>query len=539
MWGVIFRKIQTTVFGGALIVSGSWVVSKFLGLLQIRFINTTFTPAGADSVYAAFAIPDLIYGTLVLGSLLSAFMPVFMEHMNTNKDEAFGISRSVMNAIIVVFALFGVLILVLAPVLVHLLVGDKMDAAAQSVTATLMRILSMNMLLFALANVFAGVLQSYKRFLAVSIAPILYKLSIVLSIVIFGQKHGPQTVAYGAVAGAFVYLVLQVTAAYRAGWRLRTPVGWRHHAVQKIGRLLLPRTVGQSVTQLDQFVNVPIATRLGEGQLTIFRMANDIQDAPVNIIGLSMATVAFPHFVEQLSQGKKQEFIDHFSRIVRQVLFLIVPLTILIIQLRAQIVRVFYGAPNISWTTTIATAQTLGYFALSFVAQSLIPILARSFYAMKDTKTPVRITIIAVGLDIVGSIILGFAMGVEGLALSYSISSLINAGALLVILHRRLGDLREADIIRSVGRIAGVTVLMAITVQMTKQLLVSFGISLDYALGVLIQLLVAGFVGVISYMVFATLLRIEEATSITGAIQRAWATIRNGAKPPTHGPVAN
>lgn len=524
----LLQKIQRTVFGGALIVSGSWIISKILGLLKQRLIFTTFGPGGADSVYAAFAIPDLIYGTLVLGSLLSAFMPVFMATWQRDQQEAWGISRSVMKILAVVFFICGVIILLAAPLLVGILVGPNMDPSDQHTTIVLMRLLSMNMLLFAVSNVLAGVLQSFKRFLAVSLAPIAYNAGIVASIMLFGRSLGPVSVAYGAIGGAMLHVAMQAVAAWQAGWRFGPSLSWRHSGVLRIGRLLLPRTVGQSITQLAQFVNVPIATRLGQGQLAIFRMANDIQDAPTNIVGLSMATVAFPTFVELLSSNRRAEFIQHFSKIVRQVLFLIIPLTVLIIQLRAQIVRVLYGAPNVSWEVTIDTAQTLGYFALSFVAQSLIPILARSFYAMQDTRTPVRITIGAVGLGIVGSVWLGFAMGVEGLALSYSISSFLNAAALLVILHHRLGNLDDTTILNAVFRITGVTILMALTVQFSKVAVESLGVSLQYGYGVLVQGLVAGLVGVLSYIIFSMLFKVEEVGAVAAGVRRVLGALRNG-----------
>jgi len=526
MWSRILGKIQTTVFGGALVVSTSWMVSKLLGLVKLRLINTTFGPGGADSIFAAFAIPDLIYGTLVLGSLLSAFMPVFMESWQKDKAEAWRISRSVLNFLALAFLIFGLFLLFGASPIVKLLVGRNFGAEHQILTTQLLQLLSMNMLMFSLSNVFAGVLQSFKRFLAVSVAPIIYNLGIIAGILCLAPKYGAAGVAYGAIAGAFLHLLVQFSAAWRVGWRFGPVSSWRHPQVKKIGRLILPRTIGQSITQIDQFVNVPIATRIGVGQLAIFRMANDVQDAPVNIVGLSMATVAFPVFVELLAQGKKEEFIAHFSKIVRQVLFVIIPLTILIIQLRAQIVRIFFGASNVSWAVTIATAQTLGFFALSFVAQSLIPILARSFYAMHDTKTPVKITIVAVVLDIIGSIVLGFTMGVQGLALSYSISNLVNAVALTVILHHRVGHLDEAKIIGSTIKIVAVTVMMAISVQGMKLLLDTFGVDLHYFAGVFAQAVVAGLTGVAAYIVFAMLFNLEAAVMLQNGIKRMWQNIR-------------
>jgi len=520
MWRDFYQRLQRSLFGGALIVSSSWVISKLLGLIKQRLILTTFGPEKADTVFAAFAIPDLIYGTLVLGSLLTAFMPVFMGLWQAEKERAWELSRSILNVLTIVFVVLGVVLFAAATPIVSALVGRDFDQASQETIAHLMRLLSLNMLLFALSNVFAGILQSFRQFVAVSIAPIVYNLSVIAGLVFFAPTAGPAGVAYGAIIGAALHLVIQTIAAWRVGWRPGKALAWGHSDVRKVWKLLLPRTVGQSVTQIDQFVNVPIATRLGPGQLSIFRSANDIQDAPINIIGLSMATVAFPVFIELLNQGKKQEFIEHFSRIVRQILFLIIPLTVIIIQLRAQIVRLFFGAPTISWEVTIATAQTLGFFALSFFAQALIPLLARSFYALKDTITPVKITVFAVVLDIIGSVLLGPRMGVEGLALAYSISTIVNVSLLFIVLHRRLGMLDDGRIVQSVARIVGVTMLMAIAVQFAKVATVSLGFTLDRAYGVLVQAGVASIVAVLSYGIFSLMFKVEEASLLVRAVEK-------------------
>jgi len=532
MWSRLWQKLQTTVFGGAVIISTTWVVSKLLGLLRERLIADKFGTSGADPIYAAFTIPDFLYGTLVLGSFLSAFMPVFIAYRLKDRQEAWAISRTILTILAIVFFGLGLLLLIGANPIIDLLVGDKFSAEVQAQSATLMRIMSMNMLLFAVSNVFAGVLQSIRRFLAVSMAPILNNFGAVFGLVVLVPIMGIYGVAWGAVVGAACHLLIQVMAAWRAGWRWGAMVPWGHPGVRKIGALLLPRTIGQSVTQIDQLVNVPIATRLGPSNLTIFRRANILQDFPLSIIGVSLATVAFPVFVELLSQNKKEEFIKHFSSIVRQILFLIIPISVLFLQLRAQFVRVIFGASGVSWPDTIATAQTLGFFALSFFAQSLIPILARSFYAMQDTKTPVKITTVAIGLDIIGSIILGFSMGVQGIALSFTISSIINASWLFLALHRRVGNLDEDRITRSVMRVIGITVLMALTVQATKYFLVSFGLDLTIAVGVLAQALIAGLVGLLAYLLFAVLFRLDEASIITNTIGKFWGGLRNNNQNP-------
>lgn len=528
MWSKLWTKLHTTIFGGAIIVSSSWIISKILGFYREWLIARNFGTAGADPIYAAFTIPDFIYGTLILGSLLTAFIPVFLAYRQKNEDEAWRIARSILNIVAVTFLFLGIALFVFADPIIDLLVGDKFSQAMQLQSAHLMRIMSLNMLLFAVSNVFAGVLQASKQFLAVSVAPIMNNFGAIVGLLILVPYLGAAGVAWGAVIGAGLHCGIQAVAAWRVGWRFGPSAGLRHPGVRQIGRLLLPRTIGQSVTQIDQLVNVPIATRLGPSNLTIFRRANILQDFPSSIIGVSLATVAFPTFVELLTAGKRDEFIKHFSQIVRQILFIIIPLTVLFVQLRAQYVRLAFGTGGVTWTDTIATAQTLGFFALSFFAQALIPVLARSFYAMQDTVTPVRITMVAVVLDIIGSIVLGMKMGVTGLALSFTISSIINAGWLFIALHRRVGNLDEDTIIRSTLKIIAVTIVMAIAVQVVKPITVSFGFNLDRAVGVLVQAIVGSIVGVVVYIAFAGLFKLDEASLITRGIDKFFNLGRNG-----------
>lgn len=528
MWRAIWVKLQTTIFGGAIIVSSSWIVSKILGFFREWLIAHYFGTAGADPIYAAFTIPDFIYGTLILGSLLTAFIPVFMAYRQQDENEAWRIARSIMKIIVVVFLSLGLVLLIFANPIIHLLVGDKFSLAARQESAYLMRIMSMNMLLFAMSNIFAGVLQASKQFLAVSIAPIMNNLGAIFGLMVLTPTLGVAGVAWGAVIGAALHCGIQAVAAWRVGWRFGPSADRGHPGVRQIGKLLIPRTIGQSVTQIDQLVNVPIATRLGTSNLTIFRRANILQDFPSSIVGVSLATVAFPTFVELLSRGKNEEFVNHFSQIIRQILFIIIPLTVLFVQLRSQYVRLAFGTGGVSWTDTISTAQTLGFFALSFFAQAMIPVLARSFYAMQDTVTPVRITAVAVGLDVIGSIVLGFKMGVTGLALSFTISSIINAGWLFIALHRKVGYLDEDAIFMSTMKIIGVTIVMAIAVQAVKPVTISFGFTLVRGVGVLVQALVGSAVGLIVYTTLAGLFKLEEASLITRALNRFFRPGHNG-----------
>ncbi len=534
-----WRKLQTSVTGGAIIVSGSWFLSKLLGFFRERLILARFGASPETDAYnAAFGIPDFIYGTLILGSLLSVFIPVFI-HFREQKgqEEAHAIANSILNVIIIVFLACGFVLFAFAPLLVGL-IAPGFDAQRTDLAIVMTRIISINILLFGISNVLSGILNASKRFVAFSIAPILYNAGILFGILFLVPTLGIKGVAIGAVIGAVLHVAVQVPSVIGTGFRYRWALALKHPGVREIGRLILPRAFGQSVTQIDQLVNIIIGSTLVVGSVTVFKAANNVQDLPITLIGVSLATVVFPVFAEALARNDRACFVAHFSRVVRQILFMVIPISVLFLILRAQIVRVVYGAGLFDWDATIQTANTLGFFVLSFFAQSLIPVLARSFYAMKDTSTPVKITVIAVVLDIVGSFALarGFSigafhfagLGVRGLALSYSISSIIGTLLMYLVLRLRIGDLDDERVIRTIVRVIFASALMALLVQGIKYTIVGLGLETDTGVGILTQLAVAGIGGAVGYVAFAAAFGLEEVRLVRGWIQRTFAQLMNG-----------
>lgn len=520
-----WRKLQSSVIGGAVLVSSSWFISKLLGFLRERLIASRFGASPETDAYnAAFGIPDFIYGTLILGSLLSVFIPVFIRYREQKgNEEAFTVANSILNLIVIVFVVFGVIMFIFAPQMMRI-VAPGFDAVRTHSAVDMTRIISVNILLFGISNILSGILNASKKFLAFSFAPVLYNTGIIFGIVALVPKFGVEGIAIGAVIGACLHVLIQVPSVLKTGYRYRRVLDMKHDGVREIGKLILPRAFGQSVTQIDQLINVVIGSTLAVGSVTIFKWANNIQDLPITLIGVSLATVAFPLFSESLARNDRTAFVQHFSDVVRKILFLVIPASVLFLTLRAQAVRVILGSGRFDWDATLLTANTLGYFALSFFAQSLIPVLARSFYAMRDTMTPVKLTLAAVLLDIVGSFAFsrGFhlgsfvfhGLGVRGLALSYSVSNIIGMLLMYTVLRVRLGDLDDDRIIKTILKVLGASALMTLLVQGVKFTVVRFGITLDSGFGVLMQLVIAGGVGVIGYVGFAAAFGLEEVRAI-------------------------
>lgn len=529
MKSIVF-KLTTTVTGGAIIIAATSILSRILGLVRDRLLASTFGGGGElDAYFAAFKVPDLIFNILVLGALSSSFIPVFIHYYkkdeSVSKEEAWRIANSVLNILLAALFVLGFLFYILAPVIIPLIApgfsGDKL-----ATTIDLSRIMLIAIIFFGVSNVVSGILNAMKRFTAFALAPVLYNVGIIFGIVLLTPRYGIMGLAYGVVVGAMLHLLIQLSSVFRAGFRYRRVVDTKHPGVRKIGLLMIPRTLGLAVNQIDLLVNTIIGSTLAAGSITVYNFANNLQNFPINVFGVSLAVAAFPILSEAFAENNREKFIVQFSETIRRILYLMIPVSIILLLLRAQIVRVILGADAFSWTATYLTAQILGLFSLSLFAQAIIPTLARSFYANQDTKTPVKVAVVSVMLNIGLSLILSQYIGVIGLAISFSITSLLNMFLLFYYLRRDLGDLDDVRIVKSGVKIVISSILMGVVVVGMKYFL-ALGVDMQTFVGILIQGVVAGTVGIFSYIGFTILLKCEEVTMVRRWAKRLWERFSN------------
>ncbi len=534
MAGKFFQRLETTVTGGAILIAATSMLSRLLGLVRDRMLFSTFGAGDVlDSYYVAFRLPDLIFNILVLGALSSAFIPVFLETWQHDEDQAQGerveswaLANSILNILLVVLIVLGALAYLFAPHIVPLFApGFHGEKLAQSIALT--RVMLIAIVFFGVSNVLSSILNSLKRFFAFSIAPVFYNVGIILGIVLLYPVMGVRGLAWGVVVGAVLHVLVQLPTALRMGFRYRWQVLWRQARVRKVFRLMLPRTVGLGATQLEQLVSTMIGSTLAAGSVAVFYAASNLQSFPINIFGVSLAISSFPVFSEAFAKKQHDRFVLEFSKVFRRILFFIVPASVLILLLRAQIVRVVLGSGNFDWNATILTAQSLGFFSLGLFSQTLIPMLARSFYALQDTKTPVKYSMLAVGLNILGGIFLSRILGVVGLALSFAVASIVQMMLLLGTLRVRLGHLDDDRILTSTIKIIIASGITAVATWVALQLF-SLGINDQTFVGIFIQGVGAGFIGILVYLVSAMLLRCDEVQLVVAWLKRARQQLTNG-----------
>lgn len=521
-----------SVASAAFVITVSGVASRVLGLLRDRFLAANFGAGDTlDVYYAAFRIPDLIYNLIILGALSAAFIPVFTSLVSQNKEEeAWKMAGGVMKLAIVFILVVAVFLAIFAPFIMKIITPGfspgKMDLAV-----VFTRIMFLSPLFLGISGIFGGILTSFKKFITYSLAPIFYNIGIIIGIVFFVRFMGPIGLAWGVVLGAFLHMLVQWPATKNAGFRFIGTLreAWKNPNVRRVGKLMIPRTLGIAVTQINLLVITIFASTLAAGSLAIFNFAQNLQSVPLGLFGISFSIAVFPILSDLFAKEKRDDFINTFSQTFRQILFFVIPLSILILVLRAQIVRIVLGSGKFDWEDTILTFQALGIFVISLFAQSIIPLLARAFYAMHDTKTPFYIGIFTEAVNIVLILFLISKYEILGLVIAFSISAVIQMFLLLFVLRMRFENMDDKKILVSILKISLAGVVLGLFIQASKYWVAAW-VDLDTFLGVFSQLIISASIGMLVFIGMSYLLKIEEFFDFRNSLKKR--LFRNGKKKP-------
>jgi putative peptidoglycan lipid II flippase len=532
MFRNIFRKQINSITVAATLVALSSLASRFLGVFRDHILAGEFGASTTlDVYYAAFRVPDLIYNLIILGALSAGFIPIFTSLIKDFKCErgencdpmtlnrgAWDLAANVLNILSLGLIVLSIIGIFFANPLIRL-ITPGFSPAAQDLTAGLTRIMFLSPLFLGISGILGGILQSFKRFLMYSLAPIFYNCGIIIGALFFVNIWGPYGLAYGVVLGAFLHMLSQIPTVYHLGFRYRFKINWRDANTWLIGKMMAPRTLSLAISQINLVIITIIASGLSGGSLSIFNLANNLQSFPVGIFGISFAIAAFPALSEFAFDREKLK--ANFSQTMRQILFFIVPATVIIIALRAQIIRVVLGNGRFDWGDTILTMNTLGFFAISLFAQATIPLLIRVFYARHNSIIPFGIGLVTVAVNTILALILAPRIGVPGLALAFSIDNILNFLLLWIWLYFKVGDLGISLILRAVLKFSVASLAAGLATQLAKVAISPF-IDMTRFNGVFIQLVGAALAGIFVYGFFCYLLKSEELLGFLNALRQRW-----------------
>jgi len=525
-----FLNSQTkSISSASLILAVSSMASAVLGLLRDRLLAGTFGASSElDVYYAAFTIPDLIALILVFGAISAAIIPIFSSYLIKSKEDAFRYASRVLNVFLGCLILICAILMIFTPALISV-VAPGFSGAKKEMAVLLMRIMFLSPIILGASNIISGILQVFHRFIATALAPLMYNLGIIIGIMFFLPRFGLQGLAWGVVLGGVMHLLIQIPAFFFSGFRYKADFDYKDPGVVKTLQLMAPRSLGLGAGQLNKIATTAIASTLISGSIAVFNLANNLASIVVTVVAVSVTTAAFPAMSMAFLKDEKDEFLKKFSSILKQVLFLIIPLSFLILVLRAQVVRVFLGVGKFDWVDTKLTTACLGILAFNLLAQGLILFLSKTFYAAQNTKIPAIISGLTVIFNIVLSLlfvwILRFTffsdlaqvvfrvdgvknIGVLGLALAYAVTAIVECILLLYMFYKKFPSLKAKEIYDSLYKTLISSLVMVLAVFLVRQIWGSF-VELETFWSVFFQLVLSGSVGVVAYTLVA--LRLESS----------------------------
>ncbi len=448
-------------------------LSSVIGILATMLISRAFgTQSDLDAFNAANRLTEIVFNLMAGGALASAFIPTFATFLAREDGMgAWRLAASIANIVLLLMTAVSGVIWIAAPWLVpHVLAPGFTDAAQIAMTIRLLRIMLLTSVIFGLSGLLMGILNAFQRFALPALAPASYRLGQILGLLVLVPRWGIYGLAWGAVLGAALHLLIQIPGLRGLGRRYVWQLNLKDPSVLQVGRLMGPRVLGVAVVQINFLVNVILASAQPVGSVSALNYAFTIMTTALLLIGQAPGIAAMPTFSTQLARGQTVEFRSTLVRALSGVFFLALPGSLGLILLRGPIVRLLLERGAFDAHSADLVAWALLWFAAGLVGHSLLEIVARGFYAQQDTRTPVIVGAAAMSLNVVLSVILAALFGRlgwfphGGLALANSLATALEVSTLLLLIRRRLGGLGLGSLWRGVGATIVASAAMALAV---------------------------------------------------------------------------
>jgi putative peptidoglycan lipid II flippase len=506
------------------VVSLATFVSRLFGLIREQVFAFLFGAGFAtDAFVAAFRIPNLLRDLFAEGALSAAFVPVFTDYLvNKDKKEAFRLGNLVINALLVVISIIVIAGILFTPLIVDLIApGFNSIPGKSELTSLLARIMFPFLLLISLAAVAMGMLNSLRHFGVPAFAPVLLNLGMILAGYLISPLFEQRIIgmAIGVLLGGLGQWVFQIPSLRREGYRYQPIFSFSEPGVRRIILLMTPAILGLASTQINIFINTVIASFLPQGSPSYLNYSFRLMHFPLGVFGVAVATVTLPVVAAFAAQKDIPNVLSTCASSLRLVFFLTLPSIFFLSVAAKPIISVLYQHGKFTFADTISTSQALIFYAIGLFAYASIRVIAPVFYSFGDTKTPVKVSVLAVAVNIVLNLSFMRPLSFKGLALATSLSAMVNMFTLISLLRRRIGPLDLADLFSHFVRMLGCSAFMGAALyvfQAAAPLSLQSAAFLPKALYLLaLFLLAAG-----SYVLASSILKIRELSLVLSIIRR-------------------
>lgn len=514
----LLLKRQTNILSAAYIIMATVVLSQLLGLLRTRLLFSIFGASNTLGTYNyAYILPDSIFQLTIGAALTSAFIPVFSDYLSKDKEKEGNMMASTLLASgLVIFSIISILLAIFAPQILSVFFNqaENFNPGEIQLMANLMRIIIGGQLLFIIGIFFTALLQSHNHFFVPGIAAAMYNLGIIIGILLFHKQYGIYAVPMGVITGAIIFILFQIPMARKIGFKFNPTIKeLRSEGIKKILTLMWPRTLQRGVEQFGTIALAGIIAFMTDpGRMNLlFDSAKILMFAPISLIGISIAQAAFP--VLSREKNRLDEFKSTFMTSFYQMLYLILPVSAIMLVLRIPIVRLAYGADKFDWSATVLTGRTLAFLAISIFAQALIFLCYRAFYALHNSVIPLIVsavsTVVLIILSYVFVVMNGY--GIESVAIAFTIANMFQLVILFFLLDKKTGGFAKWPIILTMSKFLSATILTGLALYVPIKLLDQLVFDTTKTINLIVLTGISGLIGLTLYLFLTWLLNIREA----------------------------
>ena len=497
------------------------ILSQITGLLRGILVARAFPAAELDAFFAANRVSETLFMLLAAGALGSAFIPTFTGFLaKDDKVSAWTLASSIANLLTLTLSVIAILAAIFAPQIVRyaLAPGLASDPILFPLTVNLLRIQLVSAVLFGLGGLIVGILNAHQVFLIPALTPSMYQLGMIFGVLVLAPTMGIYGLAWGVVIGAGLYLLLQIPSLLKQKGAYSPTFGLENESVREVFRLMGPRILGVGVVQLNFWVNTWLASQMAPGSVAGLAFGFSLMLMAQAAIAQSVAIAAMPTFSAQFALGKLDEMRASLASSIRGVIFLALPASIGLILLREPLVAMLYQRGQFDARMTGLVAWALLWYAGGMIGHSVMEVLTRAFYAQHDTKTPVIVGVVAMGLNVIFSFAFSALfkrigwMPHGGLALANSLATALEVTALLIIMRKRLNGINEFHILRGGLLSTAGTLVMSASVLLCLRFLTGEPAWLLTISGIA--------AGGLAYALTMAVLRVPELDMLIGALHR-------------------
>ena len=439
------------------------LLSRVTGLVREQFIAFMFGAGAATDAYnIAFRVPNLLRDLFAEGAMIGAFVPTFTARLEkSGKPPAFHLLDRVTGGLVLILGVLTLLGMVFTHALVGALASGILKDPVQTARTVLMtRILLPFLLAIALAAVAMGALNALEHFFLPAFAPVMLNVGSVVcggALAWLAPRFGHEPItgfAVGTMIGGLLQWLVQLPALWREGYRPRPAVDFADPDVRQVIGLMAPVTVATGTTQINVLVNTQIASYLAEGSISWLAYAFRLMQLPIGIFGVSVGSATLPEVARRLARGERDAAARALEHALALVFCATLPATVILVVLARPIIGLLYEYRHFTAFAADQTASALACYSVGLAGFSAVKVLAPAYYALGETRVPVRASIAAVLLNIALSLALMGPLAHRGLALATSLNGLVNMALLLAPLPAFLPAFSGAAVAHSLARVA-------------------------------------------------------------------------------------